>query len=291
MATSTSLGAEDTTAGLSRSICPLPVPRPHQNPTIPLGRPEDESNERRRFRASQVPGVAGSGRRRFRASQVPGVAGSGRCRFRASQVPGVPTTLSSRKDLIRKAEALDGKASSLRNPAYRRQNIEASVHDFQQHVPLLQQISPPSNLEQATFGASPTSMSGWPYHFDPSTIFRPDGTLLADWSHVQWKREFETWDLDMQHSHSPVQHGLDSSVSDPNYETQQQQASFQQGVLPGRSNSRLDSSASSARCTGLDRMQTIFYTQLEADRNAAAGRSVKARVKLEHVVLHHGIGL
>ncbi|KAK3615661.1 hypothetical protein LTR56_026453 [Elasticomyces elasticus] len=70
-------------------------------------------------------------------------------------------------------EALEEQASSCRQLAFQRLNINLDVYGVLQHALLPQQMSQPSNLNQLAFGAP----LGLPYQFDPSTTFRPDDTL------------------------------------------------------------------------------------------------------------------
>ncbi|KAK4888994.1 hypothetical protein LTR27_012170 [Elasticomyces elasticus] len=196
--------------------------------------------------------------------------------------------LGSPKHLIQEAEALEEKASSLRQLAHRRQTMNASVHDVQQHVALPQQMSQPSNPNQLAFGELPTLKSGWAYQFDPLTIFHPDGTLRTGLTSSGG--EFGTWDPDIQLSQLPGQHRLDFSVPSPGYQTQQQD-SIQKSTLPGRSNQGSDSSASSTGSTGLGRMQKVFYTRLEAAQNAAARTPGAVENQFRAYHLHDDIGL
>ncbi|KAK4902409.1 hypothetical protein LTR49_027073, partial [Elasticomyces elasticus] len=99
----------------------------------------------------------------------------------------------SPEHLIEAAEALEERASWLRQLAHRSQTIDSTHYGVQQHVPPLQQVVQPSNPNQLAFGALLTSVAEMPYQFDPTTIFHPDGTLRTG---ITPTGEYQTWDMD-----------------------------------------------------------------------------------------------
>ncbi|KAK5697537.1 hypothetical protein LTR97_007675 [Elasticomyces elasticus] len=161
--------------------------------------------------------------------------------------------------LIEDAEALEEEASSLRQLAHRRSSFDSNVYNAQQHILPSQQMSQPSNPDQLAFGASPTSMVGSPYQFDPSTIFRPDGTLRTGLTPTGGA--YGAWDVHMQNSHSFDQQ--------PQY-TFPQQAHVPSNRVSARSNRGSVSSGSSRGSKKPGRMQRAFHAQLVADQEAAA---------------------
>ncbi|KAK5676524.1 hypothetical protein LTS10_010825 [Elasticomyces elasticus] len=161
--------------------------------------------------------------------------------------------------LLEDADALEEEASSLRKLAHRRRSFDSNVQSVQQHILPSQQMSQPSSPDQLAFGASPTSMFGSPYQFDPSTIFRPDGTLKTGLTPNGGM--YGAWDVHMQNSHS--------------FEQQPQYIFPQQATLPAtrvfaRSNQGSVSSGSSRGSKHPGRMQRAFHAQLAADQEAAA---------------------
>ncbi|KAK5733345.1 hypothetical protein LTS12_026967, partial [Elasticomyces elasticus] len=83
----------------------------------------------------------------------------------------------SPEHLIEAAEALEERASSLRELARRIQSIDSTHHGVQQHVPPPQQMVQPSSPSRLAFGALLTAVAEMSYQFEPTTIFRSDGTL------------------------------------------------------------------------------------------------------------------
>ncbi|KAK5745292.1 hypothetical protein LTR17_001453 [Elasticomyces elasticus] len=163
--------------------------------------------------------------------------------------------------LLEDADTLEEEASSLRKLAHRRQSFDSNVQSVQQHILASQQMSQPSNPDQLAFGASPTSMIGSPYQFDPSTIFCPDGTLKTGLTPTGGA--YGAWDVHMQNSHSLEQ-------QQPQYIFPQQAPPPSTRVFAARSNQGSFSSGSSRGSKKPGRMQRAFHAQLVADQEAAA---------------------
>ncbi|KAK3622745.1 hypothetical protein LTR22_024679 [Elasticomyces elasticus] len=81
---------------------------------------------------------------------------------------------TSSEHLIEAAEALEERASSIRQLARRSQTIGSTRDNVQQHVPPPQQMVQPSKPNQLALGALLTSVAEMPHQFDPTTIFHSD---------------------------------------------------------------------------------------------------------------------
>ncbi|KAK3616556.1 hypothetical protein LTR56_025886 [Elasticomyces elasticus] len=111
----------------------------------------------------------------------------------------------SSEHLIEAAEALEERASWLRQLARRSQTIDSTHYGVQQHVPPPQQMVQPSNPNQLAFGARLTSVAEALQQSDATTIFHSDGTLRTG---ITPTGEYQTWDMDMQSPQSSGPHDL-----------------------------------------------------------------------------------
>ncbi|KAK0900559.1 hypothetical protein LTR02_009103 [Friedmanniomyces endolithicus] len=186
------------------------------------------------------------------------------------------------------AEDLEEQATLLRQLAFRRRCLDMNAHapqyqltqqqisqyNLSQQQQLSQQehmmhFAQPSVPGQITFGADPSETSCTPYHFDSSTIFRPDLTLEP--GSTPGIENHRSWDVST-HQQSPRQ--IDTEHSMLGHHQQDYTSKVLSNPTQITAGPTKDALAwNSVNDTGLARMNARFTRSLrEPNTGAESGR-------------------